>query len=161
MPPDEREIGTLDESLISFRLSGPNGRLSQFDQSEEESASSGDSAVLSPRRKPRRRLTRKEYWKKKMRIIARIETSRIHVTPTSRRAMTAEKDSKSANEKLHRSTHQRNPNVRFAYTEYMAQPYAYMTRVAEVREPDSYAEAAKHTNWRKMKHGTWLTHPRV
>ena len=32
MPPDECEIGTLDESLISFKLSGPNGRLSWFDQ---------------------------------------------------------------------------------------------------------------------------------
>ena len=35
MPPDEREIGSLAESPISFRLSGPNERLSRFDQSEE------------------------------------------------------------------------------------------------------------------------------
>ena len=51
MPLDEREIGTLDESSISFQLSGPNGRLSPFDQSEEESASSGESVVLSLQRK--------------------------------------------------------------------------------------------------------------
>ena len=31
MPPEEREIETLDESLISFRLSGPNERLGKFD----------------------------------------------------------------------------------------------------------------------------------
>ena len=31
MPPDEREIGTREESPILFRLSGPNGRMSRFD----------------------------------------------------------------------------------------------------------------------------------
>ena len=50
MPPDEPEIET--ESPISLRLSGPNGRLSRYDQSNEEPASSGDSVVHSPRRKP-------------------------------------------------------------------------------------------------------------
>ena len=29
----------------------------------------------------------------------------------------------------------------------MAHHYAYMTKVAEVREPESYAEAAKDSNW--------------
>ena len=33
------------------------------------------------------------------------------------------------------------------YNEYMAHHYAYMTRVAEVREPESYVEAAKDANW--------------
>ena len=65
-PLDEPEIGTREESPILFRLSGPNGRLSRYDQSDEEPASSGDSAVHSPRRKPRRRLTRKEKGKKKV-----------------------------------------------------------------------------------------------
>ena len=64
MPPDEPEIET--ESLISLRLSGPNGRLSRYDQSDEEPASSGDSVMHSPRRKPRRRLTRKEKRKRKV-----------------------------------------------------------------------------------------------
>ena len=40
MPPDEPKIET--ESPISLRLSGLSGRLSRFDQSEEETASSGD-----------------------------------------------------------------------------------------------------------------------
>ena len=31
MPPDEPEIRTRKESLILFRLSGPNGRLSRYD----------------------------------------------------------------------------------------------------------------------------------
>ena len=89
MPPDEREIGTLDESPISFRLSGPNERLSRFDQSEEESASSGDSVVLSPRRKPRRRLMHKEKGKKKMPEYSttRIGTSRTDTNPTLRTVM--------------------------------------------------------------------------
>ena len=63
VPSDEGEIRTLKESPISFPLSGLNGRLSRF---EEEQASSGDSAVHSPRKKPRRQLTRKEKGKKKM-----------------------------------------------------------------------------------------------
>ena len=37
--------------------------------------------------------------------------------------------------------------MRLGYNEYMAHHYAYMTRVAEVREPESYAEAAKDANW--------------
>ena len=47
MPPDEHEIGSLEESPISFRLSGPNERLSRYDQSDEEPANSEDSAVQS------------------------------------------------------------------------------------------------------------------
>jgi hypothetical protein len=38
--------------------------------------------------------------------------------------------------------------VRFGYNEYMAHHYAYMARVAEVREPESYEEAAEDANWR-------------
>ena len=56
----------LLKRVRSFPLSGPNERLSRFDQSDEEPASSGDSAVHSPRRKPRRRLTRKEKGKTKV-----------------------------------------------------------------------------------------------
>ena len=37
--------------------------------------------------------------------------------------------------------------MRFIYNEYMAHHYAYMTRVAEVRELESYAEAVKDANW--------------
>ena len=37
--------------------------------------------------------------------------------------------------------------MRFGYNEYMAHHYAYMTRVAEVREPESYAKAPKDANW--------------
>ena len=64
--------------------------------------------------------------------------------------------------------------VRFGYNEYMAHHYAYMTCVAEVRGPESYAKAAKDANWRAAMEeemrslvenetwdGTWLTHRRV
>ena len=66
MPPREREIRALEESSISFWLSGPNERLSRHGQSEEEPTSSVDSAVQSPHRKPRRRPMRKQKEKKKM-----------------------------------------------------------------------------------------------
>ena len=37
--------------------------------------------------------------------------------------------------------------MRFGSNEYMVHHYAYMAKVAEVRELESYAEAAKDTNW--------------
>ena len=40
MPPDEPEIETREESLISLPLSGPSGRLSRYDESDEEPTSS-------------------------------------------------------------------------------------------------------------------------
>jgi hypothetical protein len=66
MPREEPEIGTRPESPISVSLSGPCGGLGRFDQSDGETASSGDSAVHSQRRKPRRRFTRKEKGKMKV-----------------------------------------------------------------------------------------------
>ena len=66
MPPDGPEIETREESPISLRLSGPNARLSRYDQSDEEPASSGDLAVHSPRWKARRRLTRKQKGKQEV-----------------------------------------------------------------------------------------------
>ena len=65
MPPNEPEIETREESLISLRLSGPNVRLSRYDQSDEEG--------LRARRKGRG----------KCRIPARIGTS-----PTPREPVT-------------------------------------------------------------------------
>ena len=65
-PPDEEEYGTPKKTLISFRLSGPNERLSRNDLSDEESASIGDSVVLSPHRRLRRWLARKKKGKMQM-----------------------------------------------------------------------------------------------
>ena len=66
MPLDEEKIKALEESPISFRLSGLNERLSRNDQSDEDPTSSGDSIVHSLRQKPRRQPTRKEKGKMKM-----------------------------------------------------------------------------------------------
>ena len=38
--------------------------------------------------------------------------------------------------------------MRFGFNECMAHHYAYMKRVAEVCEPESYVEASKDGNWR-------------
>ena len=51
-------------------------------------------------------------------------------------------------QKLHNSTCQNSPVVRYRYNEYMAHHYSYMTKVAEVRETESYTESSKDTNWR-------------
>ena len=67
--------------------------------------------------------------------------------PWRAKSASAKKASTSANEQLCQSTCQKNPIVRFGYYEYMVHHYAYMTRVAEVCEPESYAEASKDANW--------------
>ena len=109
MPLHKREIGALEESLMSFRLSGPNERLSRHDQSDEESASSGDSTLQIPCRKPRRWLTRKEKGKMKLpEYETETETSdqRESKTVTSKdvpsrvRLEAAERDTKSVTQKL-------------------------------------------------------------
>ena len=111
----------------------------------------------SPRRKPRRRLTRKEKGKRKVSDYGtdRNESDRRESDsegtgdgPSKPEPASTEKASTSANERLCRSTCQKNPVVRFGYNEYMAHHYAYITPVAEVCEPESYAEAAKNANWR-------------
>ena len=111
----------------------------------------------SPRRKPRRRLTRKEKGKKKMPEYGtdrsesnqRESDSEKSDDGSSRpKSVSAEQASTLANENLRRSTHQKNPVVRFGYNEYMMHHYAYMSRVAEVCEAESYAEVAKDANWR-------------
>ena len=126
MPPDEPEIETREESPISLRLSGPSGRLSRYDQSDEEPASSGDSTVHSPRRKPRRRLTRKEKGKRKVSDSGtdrnesdRHESDSEETGDGSSKVKSAwtEKASTSANVRLRRSTRQKNPVVRFGYNE--------------------------------------------
>jgi hypothetical protein len=66
MPPDVPEIGTRPESPISIPLTGPSAGLGRYDQSDEEPASSGDSAVHSPRKQPKKRFTRKEKGKRKV-----------------------------------------------------------------------------------------------
>ena len=111
----------------------------------------------SPRRKPRRRITRKEKGKKKMpeygtdRDLSDLHESdseKSNDGPSRAKSASAKKASTSANEQLRRSTHQKNPIVRFGYNEYMAHHFAYMMRVLEVRDPESYAEVAKDANWR-------------
>jgi hypothetical protein len=52
----------------------------------------------------------------------------------------------------------KKPVERFGYNECMAHHYAYMTLVAEVREPESYAKAAEDANWHaamEEEYETW------
>jgi hypothetical protein len=173
MPPDELEIETRPESPISVPLSGPSAGLGRFDQSDDVSASSGDSAVHSPRKQPKRQFTRKEKGKRKVSDsdTQRDESHRRESDSEAQGAGTSgeksvlvEKISTSGNERLRRSTRTKKPVERFGYNEYMAHHYAYMTRVVEVREPESYAEAAENTKWHAAmeeemhalaENGTW------
>ena len=150
------EARTKEESPESFRLSGPNDRLSQLDQSDDETASGGDSVVLSPRKEPRRRFTRKEKGKKKMPEFetghdesdrCASDSGKQKGGSSTKKTETAKKGLKPGNGELRRSTRQKDPVMRYGYNEYMAHHYAYMTKVAEVREPESYAETAKDANW--------------
>ena len=53
----------------------------------------------------------------------------------------------SANEKLRRSTREKNPVSRFGYNDNMAYHYAFMMKVTIVREPEIFSEAAKDPRW--------------
>ena len=53
----------------------------------------------------------------------------------------------SANEKLRRSTCEKNPVCRFGYNDYMAYEYAFMMKVATVRESETFSEVAKDPRW--------------
>ena len=50
----------------------------------------------------------------------------------------------SANEKLRRSTREKNPISRSGYNDYMAYHYAFMMKVTSDREPESFAKPAKN-----------------
>ena len=62
----EMEIGTQEESPISFRLSALIEEPSQNSQSIEESASKHNSIMHSAKMKSKRRLSQREKGKKKM-----------------------------------------------------------------------------------------------
>jgi hypothetical protein len=124
MPPNEPKIGTQPESPISVPLSGPSGGLGWFDQSDDEPASSGDSAVHSPRSKPRSRFTRKEKGKKKVSDsdTQRDESHRREsdseaqgVGTSGEKSTSVEKTSTSGNERLRGSTRTKKPVERFGY----------------------------------------------
>ena len=66
-----------------------------------------------------------------------IEFGRFNVPIRVKKAL------KSANEKLCRSTREKNPVRRFGYNNYMAYHYAFMMKVAIVREPEIFSQAAK------------------
>jgi hypothetical protein len=122
---------------------------------------------------PKRRFTHKEKGKRKVSDAdtQRDESRRREADSEAQCAGTSGEKSRSVertvtsgNGKLRRFTRTRKPVEQFGYNEYMAHHYAYMTRVAEVREPESYAEAAEDANWRAAmeeemcalaENGTW------
>ena len=62
--------------------------------------------------------------------------------PQELRTDEAKRALKSANEKLCRSTCHKNPTIQYGYNEYMVHQYVHMSKMAEVCEPESYAEAS-------------------
>ena len=55
----------------------------------------------------------------------------------------------SANEKLRRSPREKNPVSLFGHNDYMAYDYAFMMKVATIREPETFSEEAKDPRWIK------------
>ena len=130
---EEEEIITLEESPISFQLTGLHDELDHEGQPIEMLVSDEDSFVQSPRRKPRKRLTCKEKGKKKMSKFENLEGTSDQSDsdeamsedgPSELRSKSAKRALKSAIEKLRRSTHHKNPLILYGYNEYMAHHYA-------------------------------------
>jgi hypothetical protein len=133
MPRDEPEIGTQRESSISVPLSGPSEGLGWFDQFDDEPASSGDLAVHSLRKKPRRWFTRKEKGKGKVSDSDTQRNESHGCEPdyeaqgggtSGEKSTLVEKTSTSGNERLRRYTRTKKPVERFGYNEYMVHHYA-------------------------------------
>ena len=59
----------------------------------------------------------------------------------------AKKAKESANEKLRRSSCEKNPVSRFGYNDYMAYRNAFMMKVTTVWEPETLSEAIKDLRW--------------
>ena len=136
MPSNDEDIETLEESLISFRISELIEGLSQTGQPIEETLSSEDSVVLSSCKEMWTRFMREEKGKKKIPEyeFGSTESDRresdigpIEKKPLQKRSKLAEKVLKLGNHVLHRSTRLKNPVKRYGYNEYMAHHYAYMT----------------------------------
>ena len=71
--------------------------------------------------------------------------------PPKLRSELAERSLKKANERLCRSTHHKNPVIWYGYNAYMVHNYAYMIKVAEIRESESYAETTQAAKWREAR----------
>ena len=65
--------------------------------------------------------------------------------PPELRSESAKKALKMANEVLRQSSHQKNPVIRYGYNEYIVHHFAYMRKVAEIRNLESYAKEAYDT----------------
>ena len=51
------------------------------------------------------------------------------------------------NEKLWRSSREKNPVTRFGYNKYMAHHFAFIMKVAAEREPKDFSEEARDPQW--------------
>ena len=84
------------------------------------------------------------------------DTNRSKDKPQELRSGAAKRALKSANEKLRWSTRHKNLAIWYEYNEYMVHHYAYVMKVAEVREPKSYVEASQDVKWRStMEDEIW------
>ena len=100
-------------------------------------------------------MTRKEKRKKKLLEYdtdkeesewSKFDTRKNENRNLETKSESAKRALKSVNQKLRRFTRQNNPMMRYNSNEYMAHHYVYMTKVVEMREPESYVEAAKDKN---------------
>ena len=76
------------------------------------------------------------------------------------RTVVAKKAITKTSEQLCCSTREKNVVSRFVYNDYVAYHYAFMMKVAIVREPENFSEAVKDPRWVEARVITtirWLT----
>ena len=110
---------------------------------------------------PRKRLSRRDKGKPKMlqqenngEASDQSESDNVLGSddgPSKVRTDLAKRAIKTTNEKLRQSTHQKTPVICYGYNEYMVHHYAYMMKVASIRELESFAEAI----WVLATNDTW------
>jgi hypothetical protein len=142
----EIDLRFPEECPTSLQLSGPEERLSHYDMTQ----SGEKSGVTSPRRKAHCNKGKKKASQCVNEASASEQSDSEHsdLGPPELQSIAAKRAMKSANEKLRRSSRHKNPVMRYGYNEYMAHHYAFMIKVASVREPESFAEASRDARWR-------------
>ena len=163
-----RAIGHTYDSPSSSMLSGPSEPESIWSVSQADSDLASGSRLQA---------TRLDKGKAKMKEYdsdnSSTNESDLGMSPRSldsefgvpiMRTPGVKKALASTNEKLRRSSRQKNTITRFGYNEYMAHHYAFMMKVASEQEPESFPEAARNPRWMEameeemqalVDNGTW------
>ena len=128
---EDRLTRMIEESPITTRLSGPQEPLSDQSTSRPSPKMDKGKAKMS------------EYEDNRFDDDESTHSLDSEFEGLDIRTNGVKKALESTNEKLRRSTREKNPVSRFGYNDYMAYHYAFMMKVVTLREPETFSKAAQ------------------